>query len=117
MMVSIRPPDIVLAYLKDNQSGTEQEVFMGINSLVKDLWEKDVFTPIDFKFYKHGVRSDVIKNILWEFSYSGLIKEVDGVYTMTKYGNKIVDQLLQSFMESKVGGVYAKVRPSNSEEE
>lgn len=100
MMGTVRPPDIVLTYLKHVQKGTRQEIIKGINSLIKSIVPKGVYSAIDFNFYKHNVRSDVIGNILWEFDCSGLIKETDGVYEMTKYGNKIVDQLLQSFRKS-----------------
>lgn len=109
-MGTVRPPDIVLAYLKHIQKGTKREIVEGINSLIKVIVPKGVYSAIDFTFYKHqDTDSDVIHNILWEFDYSGLIKETDGAYEMTAYGNKIVDKLLESFMKSDD---YEKVQSS-----
>ena len=107
---TIRPHDVVLAYLQNKQKGAGQDILMGIHYLLNFLVEKGVYSAIDFTFYKHqDTTSDVIHDILWEFTYSELIKETGGVYEMTDYGNRIVDNLLKSFNESQGGRIFSQV--------
>ena len=114
-MGTVRPPDIVLAYLKHIQKGTKQEIVEGINSLIKVIVPKGVYSAIDFTFYHDRITSDVTDNILWGFLSSDIITkqrnehDSEVIYSMTEYGNKIVDYLLQSFKESDD---YEKVRGS-----